>query len=191
MIIALTSKKGGVGKSTTAVYLAAVIASLQKPVTLVDSDPEQSAYKMYQAGLLPFEVTVASSRTLKQVVNGLSGDVIIDTAPNDGEIIFKAAALADEVIVPIASTGYDLARLTDTLSILADVEEMRNVGITRILLTRMQARKNIAKEVIQALDEREIPRFQTHIRYLTAYENYSGPTFLDEYTALYNELVAA
>lgn len=189
MIVALASKKGGVGKSTTAVYLGAVMASQQKPVTLVDADPEQSAYKMHQADLLPFDVTIASARNLKQVVNGLTGDVIIDTAPNDGEIIYKAAAIADEVIVPIASTGYDLARLTDTLSILADVEEMREKGITRILLTRMQARKNIAKEVIQALDAREIPRFQTHIKYLTAYENYSKPTFLDEYRALYNELV--
>ena len=55
MVVTVASFKGGVGKSTTAIHLAAYLQALA-PALLVDGDPNRSVSEWARAGKLPFKV---------------------------------------------------------------------------------------------------------------------------------------
>ena len=58
MIITVTSFKGGVGKSTTAIHLAACLATKRNKTVLADGDLNRSVISWYERGgeSLPFTV---------------------------------------------------------------------------------------------------------------------------------------
>lgn len=187
-IIALVNRKGGVSKTTSSVYLACALHRAGEKVTGIDTDPEKSWLKWHSAGVLPHEVVGKRLEELSSYVQSLEGFVIIDTPPNDGEIIYKVASLADEIIIPLSATALDVNRLASTLNIVADVEAMRSKPLASVLLTRWREGLIISQEVEEALRTEEVPLLDSRIRNLTRYQGFSTPNYLDEYHAVLEEL---
>jgi chromosome partitioning protein len=103
--IALANQKGGVGKTTTALNLAAAISDSSGTVIVYDADPQQSATEIASAGPLPFEVRRALSAGELAGISDVRGvdTVIVDLPGNleDTPILGEVLAASDFGIIPL------------------------------------------------------------------------------------------
>ncbi len=118
MNIVVSNVKGGVGKSTTAVYLAAVAGRRGRgTVTLVDADPQGSTAEWYETD--PLEgvelVEGPSVRTVTKAMSREDGLVVVDTPPGEGSVVQAALGRADAVVIPTRAGGVEPNRVVATL----------------------------------------------------------------------------
>lgn len=186
--ITLVNRKGGVGKTTSAAYIAMCFHEAGKPVTGLDLDPEASLIKWHQTGSLPYPVVKGDLINLSSQIAELDSAVIIDTPPNDELVIRQTAEVADEVMIPLAPTAQDANRLAGTLSIVAEVEKERQQPLASVLVVRWIERRLLSQEFLEALEQEQVPLLDSKIRNLSSYQSFAMPTYLDEYQAVLKEL---
>ena len=186
--IALVNRKGGTGKTTSSIYIAAALSAAGKQVTGIDLDPDASWLKLKSSGNLNYSVVAGDRENLSQQVQDLDSYTVVDTPPNDEAIIYKVCLLADEVIVPLQSSLLDLARFVSTINSVAEVEQTRDKPLASVLLTMWRDSYKISKEVEDTLKSTQAPLLQKKIRHLVRYKQDDAPTYLDEYEAVLKEL---
>ena len=120
MNIVVTSLKGGVGKSTTSIYLsAAAVERGYDPVTLIDADPQASSAEWLETWPLTGVnvVEAPSERTATRAMGRVDGLAIVDTPPGSERITQAVLALADAVVVPTRAGGVEYSRVLATLNL--------------------------------------------------------------------------
>jgi chromosome partitioning protein len=119
--IVVSNLKGGVGKTTTAVYLAAAaVARGHQPVVLIDADRQATSAEWLEERELDGVTIVEapSERTLARAMNSHDGLGIIDTPPGDERLVQAALAAADAVAIPTRAGGVEFSRVTATLELI-------------------------------------------------------------------------
>jgi chromosome partitioning protein len=121
MNIVVSNLKGGVGKTTAAVYLAAVAASKgYDPVVVIDADRQASSAEWLEERPVDgVEIVEApSERTLARAMSKHDGIGIVDTPPGDERLVQSAVAAADAVVIPTRAGGVEFARVVVTLNMI-------------------------------------------------------------------------
>src|SRR5437588_10008320 len=132
MNIVVTNLKGGVGKTTSTVYLAAVAAARgYTPVVLVDADRQASAAEwLEERPIDDVEVVEApSERTLVRAMRAEEGTVVVDLPPGDERLVQAAIGAADAIVIPTRAGGVEYARVGYTLSMIP-AKTARGIVIT-------------------------------------------------------------
>jgi chromosome partitioning protein len=122
MIVVVAALKGGVGKTTTSVYLSAVAASNKRSVTLVDADPQASSSDWVEnaADEVLEQVTLVEAPTERMLTKALdrvdADDVaVVDTPPGNDRLLAKAIDAADAIVIPTRVGGVETLRVEAVL----------------------------------------------------------------------------
>ncbi len=127
MIIVTAALKGGVGKTTTSVYLSALASSNRRSATLIDADPQGSAadwidnhsderLERVEVAEAPTERLLA--KALDKVPPGGTG--IVDMPPSHERLLNKAVERARVVVIPTRVGGVETPRVETVLNLVPD-----------------------------------------------------------------------
>lgn len=164
MIVTISSFKGGVGKSTTAIHIAAYL-SKKGPTVLIDGDLNRSVVDWAERSSHspPFKVL---DETAPDNLSGYN-HIVIDTParPSDEELK-GLAETSDLLIIPTMCDAFSLVALVKTTNLLSPISDRY-----RVLLTACPpSPSREAQKARQALTEAGLPLFKGQIGRLSAFQ---------------------
>jgi chromosome partitioning protein len=164
-LVAVTNQKGGAGKTTTTMNLAAIAAENSR-VLVVDVDPQQSTtwWATTAGESLPFDFAPETDASNLARLRALPFDVIfVDTPGNltDSKILASVLSVADFAIIPTEPEALCIPPMVRTIRTLIEPSDTPY----RVLLSKIDMRVPGQLEDAEALiDSLEVTRFSRAIR---------------------------
>lgn len=180
-VIALSTSKGGAGKTTMSIALAAVFADWGYKIAMIDTDPQQSLMDWAQKPGKPDLIDVFSAEDEDALIDLIEACkkshqmTLIDVQGRVSELGNTAMAWADLVLIPVQASAFDAAGASNTIATIRRVERARRTEIpfstvlnrvpaaiaSRTLLSVREAFDESGIEILTSLVDREAYRVMT------------------------------
>jgi chromosome partitioning protein len=184
-VVALVGNKGGAGKTTLCVNLAAALSGYASTVVL-DADPQRSSRQWRELAESDDAVAVVDAvddvTAAVEAARRQHAYVVVDCPPSVHAVqTGKVLAVCDLALIPVQPSPLDIWA---TVHIEEKVDEARrgNPGLRAILLiNQLEPRTRLSQLMRHALAELSLPVAQTAIRRRVAYRNsvLEGRTVMD------------
>jgi len=186
MIVLVGNEKGGTGKTTLAVNLAAMRAAEGHDVLLVDCDPMASATAWCGArdevaeemDIPRFTSIQKLGKTVYKAIVDLSSkyeDIIIDAGGRDSVEMRGAMSAADICLVPARPSQLDVWALQRVAGIIANAKVSVNPDLDTLVVLCMasthpaESKTREAREFLEDIEEYDLARTVVYSR--TAYQD--------------------
>lgn len=167
MIVSLYSTKGGCGKSTLAVCLAAYWSQTKK-TALLDADP-QASLSVCRPEVLRVPVFEDTSKSIGKTIAKLAGEyerIVIDTAGYRRRKNMEALAHSDFVLIPCKPSPFDLREAMEAVALLREIDGAgKRKGSTpryAVVLTMAQ-RTAVSAQIREELEQSGVPFMSAQI----------------------------
>ncbi|MFI7278476.1 AAA family ATPase [Streptomyces sp. NPDC049879] len=206
-IYAVGGLKGGVGKTTFAMFLAMYFALKLKRVLVIDADPiSSSAFDWYETAKengtpLPFDLEPVPSDKLDKILKArwLDYDVIVvDCGGESAGIWTSTVKMCDHFVVVVAPKKAEVKKVQGTYEAAVDaVRDVDRLGevTPHIVLTRVKASRdqgeNPHNEIMRnKILDKNLPLLGHEVPDLVEYEDACDelPTRLGHYQAVFDEM---
>lgn len=167
MIIAIANQKGGCGKTTITMNIAAALAEQGARVLVADADYQGTAQAWAAAAPddAPFPATVISvaalGAKLHREVAALADSydvVLIDCPPStDSPTTQSALLVADLCLIPTIPSPSDFWAVSGVLKLIESARIINETLETRLIINAHQANHTITGEVVAAIEELGVP----------------------------------
>jgi chromosome partitioning protein len=157
MIISFVNPKGGVGKTTVAVQVAAFLAGEDYKVLFVDTDPHGSVNDwLEKSPRKMFDVIHRFKDRLYLDIAVLCRNydiAVVDTPPGSGNIILSALLASTFSVIPIEPSPYVGWNRTVISSLVNDAKKYNTALQTRLLISRKVSGTEIGRAARALADD--------------------------------------
>lgn len=162
MIVGLLNQKGGVGKTTLSVNLAASLSRSGARVLLIDADPQGSALDWAAArnGEPLFSVVglprATVHREIEQIGQGYD-HIIIDGPPRVTDLARSAIMASDIVLIPVQPSPYDIWAADEVVKLIEEARVYKENLKSVFVVNRKISNTAIGRDVGEALAAYPMP----------------------------------
>ncbi|WP_019221891.1 ParA family partition ATPase [Bartonella senegalensis] len=168
MIIGLLNQKGGVGKTTLSVNLAASFARTGARVLLIDVDPQGSALDWAAAreGAPLFPVVGLPRPTVHKEITQIGHNydhIIIDGPPRVTDLARSALMASDFVLIPVQPSPYDIWAADGIVKLIDEARVYKENLKSTFVINRKIVNTAIGRDVGEALGMYPVHVLSAHI----------------------------